>query len=159
MHTQLAVIFEIRKALLKRCNLQFYRLNDRVIHNSSLAAQDLYYSGDLSEYDSCNMHELSNDAMYASLHAAYNIPYKSSDSRCVNPGLVLDLARALKADIDAGIVGRVGEVIAPEKLEQSQILQTYHNTDDSGVPVSALKRMSKNARECFIRMYQKPLVR
>ena len=155
MHTQLADIFEMRSALLKRCNLKYFRANEAVIRNSSLAAQDFYFSGDLADYDTCDLHNLSHDALYSSLHTAYNVPYNSNDSRCVNSGLVLDLARALRADVNAGIIGRVGEIIAPEQLEKSQVLQTYHNSEDSGIPCAMLKRMTPNARRAFINLYYK----
>ena len=61
-----------------------------------------------------------HDSLYASLHAAYNVPYQSSDTRCVNSGLVLDLARALRDDIN------------------------------SGIPVNFLKHMTPNAVKVFL---------
>ena len=155
MHTEMIKIFEIRGALLKRSNLKFYKVNEQVIANSSLAAQDFYFSGDLADYDTCTLAELSHDSLYASLHAEYNIPYNSHDARCVNCGLVIDLARALRDDIKSGILGPVGELIAPERLMESKVLQTYHNSPESGTPIDAFKRMSPNSREALIRLYQK----
>ena len=150
MHTQLETIFEMRNALLKRCNLKFYRQHEQVIKNSSLAAQDFYFSGDLDDYDMCSLHDLVHDSLYASLHAAYNVPYQSSDTRCVNSGLVLDLARALRDDINSGILGKTGEVMMPERLKESQVLHTYHNSEDSGIPVNFLKHMTPNAVKVFL---------
>ena len=153
MHTTLVTIFDMRNALLKRCNLKFYNTNESIIKNSSLAAQDFFYSGDLADYDDITMAELSRDSLYASLHAAYSLPYNSSDVRCVNPGLVLDLARALRHDTQTGIIDNSGGIIAPERLVQSQVLQVYHNTADSGIPVSYLKQMKERSRLAFIRTY------
>lgn len=155
MHTQLVKIFDMRNALLKRCNLKFYNTNEAIIKNSSLAAQDFYYSGDLADYDNITPAELSHDSLYASLHAVYNIPYNTTDVRRVNCGLVLDLARALRHDIQTGIINNEGEVIAPEKISKSMVLQTYHNSEDSGVPMSYLGRMTPNTRIHFIRLYCK----
>ncbi len=155
MKTKLVAIFEMRNALLKRCNLRFYKQNEQVIKNSSLAAQDFYFSGDLSDYDDISLSELSHDALYASLHAEYNVPYNSSDVLCVNSGLVLDLARALRSDIDTGILGAGGDIIVPERLSKSQVLQTFHNSEDSGIPVSALKCMTACAYKKFLNEYYK----
>ena len=155
MHTQLAKIFEMRNALLKRCNIKYYRVHEKVIINSSLAAQDFYFSGDLMDYDGCKSSDLLHDNLYDSLHTEYSVPYKSSDSRCVNAALVLDLARALRADIEAGILGKSGEIMIPERLVSSQVLQTFHNSEESGVPVTALKTMTPIAYRKFMSYYYK----
>ena len=155
MHTEMIKIFEIRGSLLKRCNPKFYKAYEQIIKQSSLAAQDFYFSGDLAEYENCSTNELSHDSFYASLHAAYNIPYNTHDSRCVNCGLVIDLANALREDIKSGILDATGGLQNPTRLQESHILQTYHNSPESGTPIEAFARMSKNARETFIRLYHK----
>lgn len=153
MHTQMIKIFEMRGALLKRCNLKFYKANEQIIINSSLAAQDFYFSGDLVDYDMCSYSDLSRDSYYGSLHSAYNIPYNTHDSRCVNCGLVIDLAHALRDDIKTGILDANGGLIAPTRLMDSKVLQTYHNSLESGTPIEAFKRMNTKSRERFLKMY------
>ena len=155
MQTNLLPIFDMRSALLRRCNLRYYRNHEQVIKNSSLAAQDLYFSGDLLTYDTDVSQVTINDSFYASLHADYNVPYNPSDAKCVNNGLILDLARALRSDINSGILGANGEIVHPERLSASQILQVFHNSDDSGIPVTALNRMTPRTRNAFIQMYHK----
>lgn len=155
MHTQILAIFDMRGALLKRCNLRYYKQHEQVIKNSSLAAQDLYFSGDLADYDSYTLSTLLHDNIYATLHADYCVPYNCTDSRCVNSGLVLDLARALRSDVQSGILNTDGKIIAPNRLTQSQILQVFHNSEDSGIPVTALTRMSPQTRAVFIKEYSK----
>ncbi len=124
-----------------------------------MAAQDFYFSGDLAEYDTCDLSKLSHDSLYASLHATYSVPYNSSDARCVNRGLVLDLARALRSDINSGILGKTGEIMMPERLASSMVLQTFHNSEESGIPVTALNRMSPITRDVFLRLYYKKKLR
>ena len=153
MQTKLLPIMSMRAALLSRCNQRFFKRHQQTITNSSLAAQDFYFSGDLADYDGLTIFDLNNDVLYKSLHDTYNLSYNPNNSQCINYGLVIDLARALRTDIQSGLLNTEGQIIVPSIIEQSQILQTVHNDDDSGTPVQALSRMRKQTRALFLVQY------
>ena len=149
MDTQLLGIFDIRAALFRRCNLKFYKQHEQDVINSSLAAQDFCLSGDLDGFDP-NAMTSPQMFLYAQLHADYFVPYKYMET-----GLVFDLAMALQSDIKSGLLGPDGKIVKPELLSSSNVLRVYHESEDSGIPVTALNRMKPQTRATFIQTYCK----
>ena len=140
MEINLIEIFALRNALLKRLNGKFYRKNEQTIRQSSLAAQDLYFSGDLDYIENCSLHELSHNSIYENLHTEYHLPYNTNNA---NIGLVFDLACALKSDIKSNIISPEGAILSRERLNQeANTLKIFHNTMDSGIPADAFKTMN-----------------
>lgn len=147
METKLSPIFMLRAQCLQKLNPYFYNKNDKLINASSLAAQDYVFSGTHMEY-SKNMglafHHLPG---YMAVHKKYNLPYNPDSciipAGGIHPGLVMDLAWSFQQDALHSIIDGHGNIIAPEKLTQSEVLHVYHNSGALGVPIDALKTITR----------------
>ena len=110
METKLMPIFELRAMCLKTLSPQYYARNADLIRRTSLAAQDYVLSGDIYEINPVSWSSFKNLPGYTKVHAKYNLPYATHanpfESTGLNPGLVMDLAQALKTD--AFYIGMIG---------------------------------------------------
>lgn len=147
METKLSPIFMLRAMCLARVSPQFYTANEKLIHASSLAAQDYVLSGGYSEYSPNMGRAFKNLPQYLAVHKKYNLPYNADATivplQGINPGLVMDLAWSFQQDALHSIIDGHGNIIAPEKLTQSEVLHVYHNSGALGVPIDALKTITR----------------
>ena len=148
METKLMPIFELRAMCLKTLSPQYYARNADLIRRTSLAAQDYVLSGDIYEINPVSWSSFKNLPGYTKVHAKYNLPYTTHanpfESTGLNPGLVMDLAQALKTDELRNIIDSHGNIINPNNLMYSKVLRIYHNSAMSGIPVMALKNVLHN---------------
>ncbi|MBO8407086.1 MAG: hypothetical protein IAC77_01335 [Proteobacteria bacterium] len=159
METKLMPIFALRAMLLKRISPQSFARNADLIKRTSLAAQDYVRSGKFYEYDRRTGYAFRQLPGYIDVHKRYNIPYNPSssplDAGIVNPGLVMDLAWALNSDMLANIVDRNGNIIAPDRLFSSEVLQVYHNSSGYGVPIDAFNAIQRTQRTAMLSKLQR----
>lgn len=144
METKLTPIFTLRKILLQRTNPDFFARNEDYIAKTSLAAQDYFLSGAYGEYNRYTMgHAFKNLPGYVNVHKKYNLPYNPNAPiimpQGINSGLVMDLTWSYGRDVFNNIIDRGGNILRPETLHNSEVLQVYHNSEVSGVPARALK--------------------
>ena len=88
---------------------------------------------------------------YINVHAKYNLPFNAFarpfEQNGLNPGLVMDLAQALKSDELNNIIDTRGNIINTNKLFSSKVLRIYHNSPMlSGIPLFALRKVLTNTR-------------
>lgn len=144
METKLTPIFTLRKILLQRINPGFFARHQDYITKTSLAAQDYFLSGAYGEYDRYSMGQaFKNLPGYVDVHKKYQLPYNPhapiGTPQEINSGLVMDLTWSYGKDVFNNIIDRGGNILRPETLHNSEVLQVYHNSEISGVPATALK--------------------
>lgn len=152
METKLMPIFELRAACLQNLSPKYYAQNADLIRRTSLAAQDYVISGNIYEYNNING-AISFDKLpeYINVHAKYNLPFNAFarpfEQNGLNPGLVMDLAQALKSDELNNIIDTRGNIINTNKLFSSKVLRIYHNSPMlSGIPLFALRKVLTSTR-------------
>lgn len=143
--TILTPILCLRGHLIELGYPDFFAQNKYNIRNSSLAAQDLLFSGDyytLFPYDGGM--DFAHNPKYTNLYKKYNLPYGtySTISTPTNIGLVMDLAHRMKQDINKSIIDKGGNIINPYHLSTSETLHVYHNSP----VITAMKAWNKLSR-------------
>lgn len=160
METKLTPIFTLRKILLQRINPGFFARHQDYITKTSLAAQDYFLSGAYGEYDRYSMGQaFKNLPGYVDVHKKYQLPYNPhapiGTPQEINSGLVMDLTWSYGKDVFNNIIDRGGNILRPETLHNSEVLQVYHNSEISGVPATALKLLLPSELKQILAMVER----
>ena len=147
MKQKLLPIYELRIQLLRAMNPKFYTANADMIRRSSLAAQDYVLSGTYQEYDTRMGTLFKTLPGYINIHKKYHLPYNPESTAPINPGLVMDLAWSLRADMINGVVDKTGKLKNISLLPESRVLRVYHNSKFNGTPSVALSILPRHRIE------------
>ena len=160
METKLTPIFTLRSMFLQRINPRFFARNEDYITKTSLAAQDYFQSDEYGKYNRYIMgRTFKSFPGYINVHKKYSLPYNPNTpigtTQGINSGLVMDLTWSYGKDVSNNIIDRDGNILHPEALHNSEVLQVYHNSELSGVPASALKLLLPSELKQILAMVER----
>ncbi len=137
-------IFDLRIRAIEIIEPEFYYNNQRVLINTTLAAQNIiqnthitdviqgqYYKNNLTYIEIIKRHDAKNDPF------PNDSIYKTLNRNCVLSGSVYALCRAFSLDLARGIINLNGTVTQPLQIRDSAVMQTASLLQFESLPVYA----------------------